>query len=66
MDRYYARDWDGAHAFFRKSAALEPNIPGRDTGVTRNPSLVYLDILDIFRNSPPPVDWDGVYVMKEK
>ena len=66
MDRYYARDWDGANAFFRKSALLEPNMPGRDPGVTRNPSLVYLDIMEIYRKMQPPADWNGVYVMKEK
>ena len=35
-------------------------------GVKSNPSLVYLDIAAHYRVEPPPENWDGVYVMKEK
>jgi adenylate cyclase len=66
LERYYARDWDGALALFRRSAALEPNAPGQTPGVTSNPSLVYLGIVEHYKSDPPPADWDGVYVMKEK
>jgi adenylate cyclase len=34
--------------------------------VKSNPSLVYLDITAHYRAEPPPANWDGVYVMKEK
>jgi adenylate cyclase len=66
LDRYYLRDWAGAGAWFQRSAALEPNVPGRTPGVISNPSLVYLDIVGNYKINPPPDDWNGVYVMKEK
>ena len=64
--KYYARDWDGALALFRKSAELEPNVPGRTPGVASNPSLVYLEIANHCKVESPPEIWDGVYIMKEK
>ena len=66
LGRYYARDWEGATSLFRRSAELEPNRPGFTPGVKTNPSLVYLGIVEQYRAEPPPPDWDGVYVMKEK
>lgn len=66
MEKYYARDWDGALAGFAQSRELEFNVPGKTPGVTSNPSLVYLDIVQHFKHEPPPANWDGVYVMKEK
>jgi adenylate cyclase len=66
LARYYERDWAGAGEFFRRSAALEPNQPGKSPGVSSNPSLVFLDITAHYAAHPPAPDWDGVYVMKEK
>ena len=66
LARYYERDWAGAIGQFRRSAALEPNQPGKTPGVTSNPSLVFLDIAGHYAAEPPPKDWNGVYVMKEK
>ena len=66
LARYYARDWDGAVALFRKSEALEQNGPGRTTGAKYNPSLIYIGITEGYRSEPPAPDWDGVFVMKEK
>jgi adenylate cyclase len=66
LEKYYARDWDGARAGFTRSAELEPNQPGKTPGVKSNPSLVYARIAQQYRSSPPPSDWDGVYVMPEK
>jgi adenylate cyclase len=66
LDRYYMRDWEGAGALFQRSAALEPNVPGPTPGVIGNPSLVYLDIVGNYKVMPPPHDWDGVHLMKEK
>jgi adenylate cyclase len=63
---YYARDWVAAIASFQQSVRLEPNQPGQTPGVKSNPSLVYLDITAHYRAEPPPENWDGVYVMKEK
>jgi adenylate cyclase len=66
LARYYARDWDGALALFRRSEVLEVNGPGRTTGAKTNPSLVYIEKTEAFRAEPPPPDWDGVEVMTEK
>jgi adenylate cyclase len=66
LERYYARDWDGALARFGKSRELEFNVPGKTPGVVSNPSLVYIDITTHYKHEPPPGNWDGVYVMKEK
>lgn len=66
LAKYYARDWDGAIALFKQSAALEPNQPGVTPGVKTNPSLVYTGIAEDYRGAPPAEGWEGVYVMKEK
>jgi adenylate cyclase len=66
LAQYYARDWDGALTLFRRSAGLEPNIPGQTPGVKSNPSLVYIGIAEQYKIEPPAEHWDGVYVMKEK
>ncbi len=63
---YYGQDWDGAAAHFRASAALEPNQPDPASGITANPSLVYLKLIEELRAHPPGPDWNGVFVMKEK
>ena len=66
LEKYYARDWDGAIALFKQSAELEPNQPGKTPGVKTNPSLVYVGIAEDYKRMPPAEAWDGVYVMKEK
>jgi adenylate cyclase len=66
LAKYYARDWAAAIAGFERSAALEPNQPGKTPGVKSNPSLVYVNMAQAYRHEPPPEDWAGVYVMKEK
>jgi adenylate cyclase len=66
LDLHYQRDWDGALALLRQSATLEPNQPGVTEGVTSNPSLIYIDIVQRYQVSPPPADWEGEYVMSVK
>lgn len=66
LARYYARDWDGALALFARSRDLEPNQPGREPGVSGNPSLVYLDLVARCKAVPPAADWDGRFIMQEK
>jgi len=66
LAKYYARDWEGALALFARSRELEFNVPGKTPGVVSNPSIVYLGIAEHYRREPPPENWDGVYVMKEK
>ncbi|WP_438482411.1 CHASE2 domain-containing protein [Oleiharenicola lentus] len=64
--KYYARDWDGALELFKKSAALEPLVPGVDAGVHGNPSTTYIEICYDYKETPPADNWNGVYVMTEK
>jgi adenylate cyclase len=66
LEAFYRRDWAGARACFEQSARIEPNQPGKTPGVSSNPSLVYQEIVDDYRVSPPAADWDGVRVMTEK
>jgi adenylate cyclase len=66
LERYYARDWDGAIALFRRAETLEPNGPGRAPGTSSNPSMVYIGIAEGYREDPPPPGWGGVFEMKEK
>jgi adenylate cyclase len=63
---YHDRDWAGAIEKFQRSAEIEPSSPGKTPGVSSNPSLVYLRIAADCQNEPPPENWDGVYIMKEK
>ena len=54
---YRARDWDAAETGFK--ACLE-HAPGD------HPSQVFLERIAAFRQSPPPADWDGVWVATGK
>ena len=66
LDRYYARDWEGAAALFRKADSLEPMQPSTVAGVATNPSRVYQNIVADMAAGPPADDWNGVYIMKGK
>ena len=63
---HYQRDWAGALALFQQSAALEVNQPGVTPGVSSNPSLVYIGLVQYYQLNPPPADWSGEYVMTVK
>ena len=66
LKKYFARDWDGAAAGFEQAAKQEQFQPGRDPGVFLNPSLVMQARCAQMKASPPPEDWNGVFVMKTK
>ena len=50
---YRAQDWEGAETAFKACLA-------RASG--DGPSLVFLERIATFRESPPPADWDGTWV----
>jgi len=54
--RYQAQDWDAAESALR---ALNERAP-------RKLYDIYLERLAHFRESPPPADWDGVFVYTAK
>jgi len=66
LECYYRRDWEGALARFRQSAALERHHPEASRGIHTNPSLVYQGIVVHCQQEPPPEGWNGEFVMKEK
>ena len=57
IELYRERDWLGAAAKFQEALRLSP-----DDG----PASVYLKRCEELMSDPPPVDWDGVYVMTRK
>jgi class 3 adenylate cyclase len=57
LARYRARDWDGADSVFNECLKLAPE---------DGPSQVFLDRIRAFRETPPPGDWDGVWVAAGK
>ena len=63
---YLARNWDKATDCFKKSAMMELLQPGRDIGVSTNPSLVFLSRCRYFKENPPEENWDGTFIMKTK
>jgi adenylate cyclase len=50
IDAYRRRDWDAAHALWKKVLDIAP-------GDTLAP--LYLEWIDAYRKAPPPDDWDG-------
>ena len=63
---YFAQQWDEAKALFAEAEKLEPLQPGRDPGVSHNPSELMQEKCDEMKAHPPPPDWDGVEEMTEK
>lgn len=53
LDCYRKRDWDGAERAFKTCLELAPE---------DGPSRAFLERIHTFRETPPPADWDGVWV----
>jgi adenylate cyclase len=66
LELYFAQKWDEAKALFAEAEKLEPMQPGRDPGVTHNPSELMQEACEEMKANPPPADWDGVREMKDK
>ncbi len=66
IEHYRAQRWDAALACFTEAATLEPNRPERNPDSPSTPSLVMLERIHQLMASPPPADWDGVFVMRSK
>lgn len=54
---YRKRDWDKAISLFERVKRIMPE---------DKPAKVYLERCNFFKQQPPPPDWDGVFVMREK
>jgi len=63
---YKAQKWDEAIETFKVSNECEnlryPELAGKKT----NPSLIYIERCEYFKQNPPGADWDGVYTLTEK
>jgi adenylate cyclase len=57
LELYKKCDWKGALKVFDRVLKLDPN---------DQPSRVYIQRCVEFIKTPPPKDWDGVYVLKSK
>jgi adenylate cyclase len=54
---YHAREWAKAEQAFRRALAVRPD---------DRPSLLHLQRIEVFKSTPPPENWDGVFVFKSK
>jgi len=54
---YKERKWDEAIQIFENVAAVDPDLYA---------AQLYIERCNNFKKSPPPPDWDGVYVMTSK
>jgi len=59
---YREQKWEAAIAAFQLSASQEDMFPGRPT----NPSLLYIERCEYFRENPPGDDWDGSWKLTAK
>lgn len=66
IEHYRVQRWDAASECFTESAALETNRPERNPDSPSTPSLVMLERIRQLVAAPPPIDWDGVFVMQSK
>ena len=62
LDNYFNQKWDHAIKLFKKSINFEDDFPGRNT----NPSQVFIDRCNYFKQNPPDLNWDGVWKMTSK
>ena len=64
LEKFLARDWNGASALFAQSIKLEwysVILPGQPT-----PSQFFLEWCDKLRTNPPGEDWNAVYTRPPK
>jgi adenylate cyclase len=57
MQAYLERDWLGAAARFQEALRHCPS---------DGPSALYLERCELLMDTPPPADWNGVFVMTHK
>ena len=62
LDHYFNQEWTEALKIFEKSAKLEDNFAGRNT----NPSKVFIERCNYFKENPPEPNWNGVWKMTTK
>ena len=66
LDCYKKQEWDEAIAHFEISVELEHERFPDQKGVKPNPSQIYIDRSNAFKENPPGADWDGVFTLTSK
>ncbi len=54
---YHAKEWTKAEEAFKRALAARPDDP---------PSILHLQRIEVFKQNPPPENWDGVFVFTKK
>lgn len=57
LERYRTQHWDDAISAFEQVLSIDP---------MDGPAKTYLERCKLFKEDPPPADWDGVFIMKTK
>ena len=57
LNAYKLRKWDESISLFSEALKVDPQ---------DGPSKLYLDRAQNYKKTPPPDDWDGVFVMTTK
>ena len=66
LEHYKKMKWNEAIDSFKESLELEYERWPDLKGVKTNPSLVYIERCESFKENPPPKDWDRVYTLTSK
>ena len=62
LQTYREQNFKKAKKIFKELEKIEEEHPGR----IKNPSQIYAARCEYLINSPPEVDWDGVWALTEK
>ncbi len=62
LDLYFKKEWDKAIVCFKECLEIRKHGDGKVDG----PSSTFIERCKIFKKTPPPKDWDGVWIMKTK
>ena len=54
---YHSKEWARAERAFREALKIRPD---------DNPSLLHLQRIEVFKQTPPPEEWNGVFVFRSK
>jgi adenylate cyclase len=62
LDHYFQQKWDDAINLFKMAEEKEEKFKTRNT----NPSAVFIERCNLFKDNPPGKEWDGVWTMTSK
>lgn len=66
IDAYKSQRWDEAITIFKETLEYEYERFPLLKGVKTNPSEIYIERCEAFKENPPGEDWDGVYTLTSK